>query len=318
MAFFSGNKQADDQDETAKNIFLFQLEPKNILITGAYGQLGNEIKRTVADHENNLRFFFTDADTLDITNTEAVDKFVKEHNIKYIVNCAAYTAVDRAEDDIELCYKINRDAVSNLATVALNNKAKVIHISTDYVFDGTNTRPYAETDPVSPKSVYGRSKQEGEAELQRICPHSIIIRTAWLYSIFGNNFVKTMMKLGNERETLNVVADQTGTPTNAADLAKAIVHILDYSEANSFEPGIYHYSDEGVTTWYDFTLAIHKYAGITTCKVNPITTEEYPTRAIRPKYSVLDKTKIKKTFNITIPKWEDSLDVCIKELISLQ
>lgn len=317
MAFFSGNKQADDQDETAKNIFLFELVQRNILVTGSNGQLGNEIRRISANHENNFRFFFTDVAELDITDLKAVDSFIKENNIKYIINCAAYTAVDKAEDDVDLCYKINRDAVANLGQAATNNNAKVIHISTDYVYDGTANKPYVETDTVNPQSVYGKSKQEGEAELLKACANSIIIRTAWLYSIFGNNFVKTMIKLGKERETLNVVADQNGTPTNAADLAKAIVKILDFSEANGFKPGIYHYSNEGATTWYDFTLAIHKEAGIHTCKVNPITTEQYPVKATRPKYSVLDKTKIKSTFNLTIPKWEESLNNCIKELLSI-
>lgn len=317
MAFFSGNKQADDQDETAKNIFLFELVQRNILVTGSNGQLGNEIRRISANHENNFRFFFTDVAELDITDLRAVDSFIKENNIKYIINCAAYTAVDKAEDDVDLCYKINRDAVANLGQAATNNNAKVIHISTDYVYDGTANKPYVETDTVNPQSVYGKSKQEGEAELLKACADSIIIRTAWLYSIFGNNFVKTMIKLGKERETLNVVADQNGTPTNGTDLAKTIVKILDFSEANGFKPGIYHYSNEGDTTWYDFTLAIHKEAGIDTCKVNPITTEQYPVKATRPKYSVLDKTKIKSTFNLTIPKWEESLNNCIKELLSI-
>ena len=317
MAFFSGNKQADDQDETAKNIFLFELVQKNILVTGCNGQLGNEIRRISANHENNFRFFFTDVAELDITDLKAVDSFIKENNIKYIINCAAYTAVDKAEDDVDLCYKINRDAVANLGLAATNNNAKVIHISTDYVYDGTANKPYVETDTVNPQSVYGKSKQEGEAELLKACADSIIIRTAWLYSIFGSNFVKTMIKLGKDRETLNVVADQKGTPTNGTDLAKTIVKILDFSEANGFKPGIYHYSNEGATTWYDFTLAIHKEAGINTCKVNPITTEQYPVKATRPKYSVLDKTKIKSTFNLTIPKWEESLNNCIKELLSI-
>lgn len=317
MAFFSGNKQADDQDETAKNIFLFELVQKNILVTGSNGQLGNEIRRISANHENNFRFFFTDVAELDITDLKTVDSFIKENNIKYIINCAAYTAVDKAEDDVDLCYKINRDAVANLGLAATNNNAKVIHISTDYVYDGTANKPYVETDTVNPQSVYGKSKQEGEAELLKACADSIIIRTAWLYSIFGNNFVKTMIKLGKEHETLNVVADQRGTPTYGTDLAKTIVKILDFSEANGFKPGIYHYSNEGATTWYDFTLAIHKEAGINTCKVNPITTEQYPVKATRPKYSVLDKTKIKSTFNLTIPKWEESLNNCIKELLSI-
>lgn len=315
MAFFSGNKQADDQDETARNTFIFQLYPKNVLVTGANGQLGSELRRATADHNDILNFIFTDVAELDITDIQAVDEFVKNNKIRYIINCAAYTAVDKAEDDTELCYKINKDAVRNLGIAAANNQAKVIHVSTDYVFDGTGSRPYTESDQVCPKSVYGKSKQEGESALLEACADSIIIRTAWLYSTFGNNFVKTMIKLGKERESLNVVADQTGTPTNAADLAKAIVKILDYSEANShFKAGIYHYSNEGITTWYDFTKAIHHDAGITTCKVNPISTDQYPTRASRPQYSVLDKSKIKAAFGIQIPQWEDSLRVCIAEL----
>lgn len=315
MAFFSGNKQADDQDETARNTFIFQLYPKNVLVTGANGQLGSELRRATADHNDILNFIFTDVAELDITDIQAVDEFVKNNKIRYIINCAAYTAVDKAEDDTELCYKINKDAVRNLGIAAANNQAKVIHVSTDYVFDGTGSRPYTESDQICPKSVYGKSKQEGESALLEACADSIIIRTAWLYSIFGNNFVKTMIKLGKERESLNVVADQTGTPTNAADLAKAIVKILDYSEANShFKAGIYHYSNEGITTWYNFTKAIHHDAGITTCKVNPISTDQYPTRASRPQYSVLDKSKIKAAFGIQIPQWEDSLRVCITEL----
>ncbi|NDW10281.1 dTDP-4-dehydrorhamnose reductase [Dysgonomonas sp. 520] len=314
MAFFSGNKQTGDEEQTAKNVFHLNLEQKNILVTGGNGQLGSELKRLVQSHENNLQFFFTDVDTLDITRLDEIETFLDENKISYIINCAAYTAVDKAEDDVDLCYKINRDAVKNLALAATKHNAKVIHVSTDYVFDGTSTSPYKETDPVNPKSVYGESKQEGEAVLMEICPNSIIIRTAWLYSIYGNNFVKTMIKLGKERESLNVVADQAGTPTNAADLACAIVKIIDYSEANGLKSGIYHYSNEGVATWYDFTLLIHKLAGITTCKVSPIPTSDYPTRAVRPQYSVLDKSKIKSTFGISIPKWEDSLAVCISEL----
>lgn len=314
MALLAGKKQTDGE-ETGKNVFHFQFFPRNILVTGANGQLGSELRRAVKNHPENLNFIFTDVAELDITNLSALNEFVKNNEIKYIVNCAAYTAVDKAEDDVDLCYKINKDAVKNLGVAATNNGAKVIHVSTDYVFDGTNNRPYVESDPVSPKSVYGKSKQEGEAALLDACPESVIIRTAWLYSIYANNFVKTMIKLGKERDSLNVVADQTGTPTNAADLAHAIVKIIDYSEANNFVPGIYHYSNEGITTWYDFTVQIHKDAGITTCKVSPITTDQYPTKASRPQYSVLDKSKIKKTFNLDIPQWEDSLKVCVEELL---
>ena len=315
MAFFSGNKLTTDKKETAKNVFHFGLYRKNVLVTGGNGQLGSELRRNTKDSDNRLNFIFTDVDTLDITDLGSVDNFVRDHHISYIVNCAAYTAVDKAEDDIELCYKINRDAVENLAIAADKYNAKVIHISTDYVFDGTKTEPYIETDHVNPKSVYGKSKMEGEQALLNNCPQSIIIRTAWLYSIFGSNFVKTMMRLGNELNDINVVADQTGTPTNAGDLAKAILHIIDFSESKELIPGIYHFSNMGITNWYDFTLTIHRLAKID-CKVNPITTAEYPTRAARPQYSILCKDKITKTFSLEIAEWEDSLKVCISELLS--
>lgn len=288
---------------------------RNILITGANGQLGSEIQRNSKKYSFN--FIFTDVDLLDITNEDAVEKFVKDNNINYIINCAAYTAVDKAEDDIELCYLINKNAPEILGKVAQRNGVKVIHISTDYVFDGTGTVPYSENMPTSPKSVYGKSKREGEEALLASCPNSIIIRTAWLYSIYGNNFVKTMIRLGQERDTLNVVADQTGTPTNAKDLAIAILDIVEYSENNKFKAGIYHFTDEGVTTWFDFTVAIHKLAGIQ-CQVNPIATDQYPTKAVRPKYSVLDKSKIKESFDISIPQWEDSLKICIEELKEIE
>lgn len=316
MAFFSGNKQADDQEESAKStVFFLDLVQTNVLVTGSNGQLGSELRRTTTNIEGNFKFFFTDVDTLDICNIEAVDNYVRDYRINYIINCAAYTAVDKAEDDSELCYKINRNAPINLGVIAENNNAKVIHVSTDYVFDGEGTRPYLETDEVNPKSIYGRSKLQGETGLLQACPDSIVIRTAWLYSIYGNNFVKTMIKLGKERDTLNVVSDQTGSPTNAADLANTILDILQYSVNNDFKSGIYHYTNEGITTWYDFTVAIHKYAGITTCQVNPITTDQYPTKAARPKYSVLDKSKIKSAFGLSIPAWEDSLKVCVDELL---
>ena len=315
MAFFSGNKQADDQDQTAKNIFIFDLVAKNVLVTGSNGQLGSELKRAVEKHSDNLHFIFTDASELDITDANALAKFVENNSIKYIINCAAYTAVDKAEDDIDLCYKINKEGPLNIGKVASAHDIKVIHVSTDYVYDGTKDNPYTELDQTNPKSVYGKSKEEGEIALLENNSNSIVIRTAWLYSIYGNNFVKTMLRLGSERESLSVVADQTGTPTNAADLARAIVKILDYSEASTnFKSGIYLYSNEGIATWYDFTVQIFKDANITNCKVSPITTDQYPTKATRPQYSVLDKTKIKKTFDLDIPQWQDSLVKCIKEL----
>jgi len=283
---------------------------KNILITGAKGQLGSELNNLYTDYPQFL-FFPTDIDTLDLTEKQAISDFIIQHDIHYIVNCAAYTAVDKAEDDVDCCYQINRDAVKNLAEAA-QGKARIIHVSTDYVFDGKGNRPYSEEDATSPQSVYGKSKREGELILLQTCSESIIIRTAWLYSIYGNNFVKTMIRLGKERPTQNVVADQTGTPTYAADLAQAILAIIAYSEKqNLFPSGIYHYSNEGVTSWFEFTKKIHQFAKIYTCELNPITTEQYPTRATRPMYSVLDKTKIKESFGITIPAWEESLERCV-------
>ena len=282
---------------------------KTILVTGANGQLGNSIRQLAAGYPQ-YAFVFTDVDTLDICDAQAVDAFVKEKQADYIINCAAYTAVDKAEDDEALCFRINRDAVRNLGEAARMAGARVIHVSTDYVFDGTNHLPYVETDATCPASAYGRTKLAGEQALQEVCPDAIIIRTAWLYSVYGNNFVKTMIRLGNEREKLGVVFDQIGTPTYANDLARAIFAAIN----RGIVPGIYHFSDEGVCSWYDFTVAIHRIAGITSCKVSPLHTDEYPAKAPRPQYSVLDKTKIKKTFGIGIPHWEESLQVCIERL----
>lgn len=287
--------------------------PTNLLVTGANGQLGNEMQHIVAANPGRVKAFFTDVDTLDITDANAVEAFVQQHSINVIVNCAAYTAVDRAEDDTALCTKLNVDAVANLAKAARNHGARVLHISTDYVFDGYNCRPYEETDEPNPKSVYGVTKLQGERELLKYATDSIIVRTAWLYSPFGKNFVKTMLALGESRDTLSVVCDQVGTPTAAADLATAIFAII---TADEWKPGIYHFSNEGAISWYDFTKAIHRIAGISGCTVSPIKSKDYPTRAVRPFYSVLDKTKIKAAYGITIPYWEESLARCIAELKS--
>lgn len=287
--------------------------PTNLLVTGANGQLGNEMQRIMAANAGRVKAFFTDVDTLDITDANAVEDFVQQHSINVIVNCAAYTAVDRAEDDTALCTKLNVDAIVNLAKAARNHGARVLHISTDYVFDGCNCRPYEETDEPNPKSVYGVTKLQGERELLKYATDSIIVRTAWLYSPFGKNFVKTMLALGESRDTLSVVCDQVGTPTAAADLATAIFAII---TADEWKPGIYHFSNEGAISWYDFTKAIHRIAGISGCTVSPIKSKDYPTRAVRPFYSVLDKTKIKAAYGITIPYWEESLARCIAELKS--
>ena len=283
---------------------------KRILVTGANGQLGNEM-RLLANEYPEFEFDFTDIDELDLSKADAVMAYCEKLQPAYIINCAAYTAVDKAEDDTDLCWLINKDAVTNLAKAANALHAKILHVSTDYVFDGTNTSPYLESDPVCPVSAYGKSKLDGEITLLEHCPNSVIVRTAWLYSIYGNNFVKTMIRLGKERESINVVADQVGTPTYAADLAAALMDIVDCAEGNQFLPGIYHYSNNGVCSWYEFTKKIHELAGITTCKVNPIATKDYPTRAARPAYSVLSKQKIKADYGVIVPQWEDSLSACI-------
>ncbi len=283
---------------------------KNILITGANGQLGNEM-RVLSEENKEYTYFFTDVAELDICNEQAVMDFVKANDIHVIVNCAAYTAVDKAEENIEFCTKLNADAVGYLAKAAEANQAEFIQISTDYVFDGTAHTPYCETEPTCPNSVYGSTKLAGEQNALTLCSRSMVIRTAWLYSTFGNNFVKTMIRLGKERDTLGVIFDQIGTPTYARDLARAIYAAI----RQGVTPGVYHFSNEGVCSWYDFTKAIHRLAGIKDCKVNPLHTEEYPTPAKRPHYSVLDKTKIKATYGIEIPYWEDSLGNCISQMI---
>ena len=282
-----------------------------LLITGAYGQLGNEM-RVALERYPHLESIFTDVDTLDITDKNAVDAFVALHKPNVLINCAAYTAVDKAEDDLALCYKINCDAVRNLGEVAQAHGMTVIHVSTDYVFDGTNHIPYTEDMAVSPTNVYGKSKLAGERELRKACPGAIIIRTSWLYSGFGNNFVKTMLRLGSERSQLKVIFDQIGTPTYAADLADAMLQIID---SGKFVPGIYHFSNEGVCSWYDFTKMIFKLANVE-CEVLPIESKDYAVRTPRPHYSVLNKSKLKSTYNQAIPYWMDGLERCLHVLQS--
>lgn len=281
----------------------------NILITGCNGQLGNEIQLLEKENPQH-QWFNTDVQELDITNVDAVRLFVQEHQIDGIVNCAAYTAVDKAEDNEELCTKLNAEAPAYLAKAIGDRGGWMIQISTDYVFDGSKHTPYVEDDDTCPNSVYGRTKLVGELNVQKLCERSMIIRTAWLYSTFGNNFVKTMIRLGKERPELGVIFDQIGTPTYARDLAIAIMTAID----KGIVPGVYHFSNEGVISWYDFTKAIHRMAGITSCHVRPLHTAEYPTPANRPHYSVLDKTKIKQTYGIEIPYWEESLKDCIEKL----
>ena len=282
----------------------------NILITGCNGQLGNEMQ--LLEKVNPQQTYFnTDVAELDITDREAILQFVNENHVDGIVNCAAYTAVDKAESNVELCDLLNRVAPGYLAEAVEQCGGWLIQISTDYVFDGTNHTPYVESDPVCPNSVYGRTKLAGEQAAQQACRRTMIIRTAWLYSTFGNNFVKTMIRLGKEKSELGVIFDQIGTPTYARDLAVAIFEAIN----QGVNPGVYHFSNEGVISWYDFTKAIHRIAGITTCHVRPLHTSEYPTPAARPHYSVLDKTKIKQTYGLEIPYWEESLRECISQLL---
>jgi len=275
-----------------------------VLVTGAQGQLGSELEKL--SRESGIgEFLFTDRESLDIGDRVAVESLCREKDIDAIVNCAAYTAVDRAEEEREAAERVNRQGVANLAHCAKEMGARFVHISTDYVFDGRNCRPYLESDPVSPQSVYGESKLAGEREVMEISPaDTVVIRTSWVYSSFGSNFVKTMLRLGRERESLGVVFDQVGTPTYARDLAAVILEIL--PRVKNDAPELYHYSNEGVCSWYDFAVAIFEEAEIDV-SVNPIESFHFPTPAKRPHYSVLDKGKIKRDFGLKIPYWRDSL-----------
>lgn len=288
----------------------------NILITGANGQLGHEMRHALAD-DKRFNAIYTDVagddvTLLDITDEDEVERMVGDHGIRLIVNCAAYTAVDAAEDDEAAATRLNADAVGILARVAKRHDARMVHVSTDYVFDGQACTPYAEDHPTNPQSAYGRTKLAGERLLlDTLGDGAVILRTAWLYSPYGKNFVKTMVCLGQTKPALKVVFDQVGSPTCARDLARAIVTVITASE---WHPGIYHYSNEGVISWYDFTLAIHRLAGITTCDVQPCHSDEFPAKAHRPAYSVLDKTRFKTTFGTRVPYWLDSLEDTLHQL----
>ena len=282
----------------------------NILVTGSNGQVGSEIKELASKYSYN--FFFTDRNNIDITSKDDIRKFCQTNSINVIINCAAYTAVDKAQSDIENADLVNRKAVKKLSIVAKELDIKLIHISTDYVFDGKNFKPYVEEFQTNPQSVYGKTKLDGENEIRDINPlNSIIIRTSWVYSYYGNNFVKTMLRLGKEKEELGVIFDQIGTPTYAAHLAKTILDIIPQIENSKVE--IYNYSNEGVLSWYDFAKEIMKMAKLN-CKINPIETYQYPTPAKRPHFSLLNKSKIKSKFNLEIPYWKDGLDDCLKRL----
>ena len=283
---------------------------KHILVTGSNGQLGSELQALAPAHDDTCRFFFTDVAELDITDRQAVYSFIEQNRISVIVNCAAFTAVDKAESEPELCNLLNHIAPGYLAEAIASVGGTMIQISTDYVFDGTSCKPYKEEDITNPQTVYGRTKLAGEESVIRTCAGSMVIRTAWLYSTYGNNFVKTMLRLGKERDKLGVVADQIGTPTYARDLANAILTVIE----KGIKPGVYHFTNEGTCSWYDFTKAIHRMEGIENCEVSPIHTEDYPVPAKRPHYSVLDKTKIKQTYGLDIRWWEDALKDCLKKL----
>ena len=283
-----------------------------VLVTGANGQLGQSL-RARASRYPRFSFHFTDVETLDLCDAEAVRDFVVGYGVDYILNCAAYTAVDKAESEEPLCARVNSEAVRNVGQAAQAVGAKVIHVSTDYVFDGTNCRPYVEADPTCPISAYGRTKLAGEEALLACCPNSVILRTAWLYSEYGHNFVKTMLRLGAEREELRVIFDQVGTPTYAGDLADMMLSIVEQAEQGHFEAGVFHFSNEGVCSWYDFTVKILQLASLT-ARVIPIETKDYPTAAARPHYSVLNKAKVKAAYGVVIPHWEASLRSMIDRL----
>ena len=288
----------------------------NILVTGANGQLGNEMRIVAKNSADN--YIFTDVAELDITNAEAVEKMVMDNDVKVIVNCAAYTNVDKAEDDSEFAEILNAKAAENLAVAMKKNDGLLVHVSTDYVFGGTkNNTPCKENEPANPTGVYGVTKLHGEqAIIASGCRH-IIIRTAWLYSEFGKNFLKTMLNLTATKPQLKVVFDQVGTPTYAYDLALAIFDIVENRKYEGND-GIYHYSNEGVCSWFDFTKMIAEYTGNTQCDIQPCHSDEFPSKVVRPSYSVLDKTKIKATFGTVVPYWTDSLKVCMNNLINME
>lgn len=303
------------EKNTLKQQFFYGLVQKNVLVTGADGQLGNELKKLAGRLNLPFKFIFTDVSELDVTDRDQVANFIRDYSIPYIINCAAYTAVDKAETDIEKAYLVNEKAVENIAVAAGQEGTKVIHISTDFVFDGRSEIPYTEDMEPNPLSVYGRSKLKGEEALRAVGGEWMIIRTSWLYSEYGNNFVKTMIRLMNERDKLTIVDDQRGAPTYAADLAEMIIHILQYTEENEWKTGIYHFSNRGETTWFGFAEEIKRLAGIDKCEPVPVTTEQYGAPAPRPAYSVMDLSKICAAFQVEIPEWREALSRCVDRLV---
>lgn len=316
MAIYTGSSKhlGGTNKVNNKNQFYYGLVQKKVLVTGATGQLGSELKELTQQYSSIFQYIYTGSSDLDITQLESVRDFIQRNSIEYIVNCAAYTMVDLCESNIEICDKVNRLGAENLANAATEFNCKLIHISTDYVFDGTVETPYKEDVSVNPLSVYGKAKVEAEKAVMSIAPKSIIIRTAWLYSSFKVNFVKTMLRLMQEKKELRIVNDQHGTPTYAKDLAEAITIILDYADKDEWKEGIYHFSNLGETTWYGFAEKIKELSNIENCRLKPIETKNYPTAAVRPMYTVLDKSKIQDNFHFIIPHWEESLKKFIEKL----
>ena len=286
---------------------------KTILVSGANGQLGNEMRRLGELSSNN--YLFTDIEELDVTDADAVQRFVSENGVEVVVNCVAYTNVDKAESDEETAYKVNATAVENIAKAVKSVDGTLFHVSTDYVFGTDGNTPRTEEMPLAPLGAYGRTKLAGERAVQQVGCKAIIIRTAWLYSEFGHNFVKTMLRLTAEKDTLKVVFDQVGSPTYAGDLALTIFSIIE-GDVYSGNEGIYHFSDEGVCSWYDFAVEIARLAGHKNCRIEPCHSNEFPSPVTRPPYSVLDKSKIKSTFGVDIPHWRESLIYCLKRIYS--
>ena len=316
MAIYTGSsKHLGGTDKTTtKNQFYYGLVQKRVLVTGATGQLGSELRELTKDQVGVYQYIYTGSTDLDITQLGSLRNFIEQNSIDYIINCAAYTMVDLCESNIEICDKVNRLGAENLAKVAVEFNCKLIHISTDYVFDGAANTPYFENARVNPLSIYGKTKVEAEKAVMTIAPNSIIIRTAWLYSSFKVNFVKTMLRLMQEKEELRIVNDQHGTPTYAKDLAEAITIILEYAYEDVWKEGIYHFSNLGETTWYGFAEKIKELSNIENCRLKPIETKNYPTAAVRPMYTVLDKSKIQDNFHFIIPHWEESLKKFIEKL----
>lgn len=300
--------------EVRKEQYFYGLIMKNVLVTGADGQLGSEIKNLVEVMNLPFNFHFTDAGLLDVTSLNQLEDYIVSNNILYIINCAAYTAVDRAETEIDKAYEVNVTGTGNIATIAKKNKIKVIHISTDFVFDGKSDKPYTENMEVNPLSVYGETKLKGEYALKAMELDWIIIRTSWLYSEFGNNFVKSMIRLLNDKDNLSVVVDEIGSPTYAADLAEMIIYILQFSEENEWKTGLYHFCNKGEVSRFGFAKEIKRIINDKKCEVIPVTAKEYGSSVKRPAYSALDTSKISNAFGVEIPRWEDSLKRCIKKI----